>query len=437
MSLYEQFFYSDFTNNLCSDEVMVDLMIEVELALIKAQEDQKIIPPDTFDTLSNIFKKAQVDIDQLKKSIPLTGNAAAPLVKQLVAITSQENEDAAGYIHLGTTSQDIVDTATILKVKRFFNWMIKKIDELDKAIVILARKHRSTVMIGRTIMQQARPITFGLKAASWVQNVRFVKKELEFLKDHLLTCQLGGAVGSENQYISQKVRIKFAKVLQLSNAPSWHTQRGKIASFTSALGVLVGSLAKIANDVVLLSQTEIGEVFEPSASGRGASSTMPHKRNPVLSTSILANAQRVPFLVGTMISAISHDHERSAGKWHAEWETVDDIMALTAGALERGIELVQGLEIREERMRQNLEHTNGLIYAEAVSLALAKKMGKQEAHQLIKLACQKCISTQVSLQKVLIDMNLALNPEELNYLFEAKNAIGFSLEKVDEILATE
>lgn len=435
MSLYQKLFYADFTHQLCSDERMVILMLEAELALLKAQEEQGIIPKDTTRTLSNIFDTIEIDIEMLKRAIPLTGNAAAPLVKQLVAEVKKQNEEAAKYIHLGATSQDIVDTATVLKAKLFLQWLHEKLATLERLLIQLTQRYRKTVMMGRTLMQQARPITFGLKTAHWLESIRSMKQHLQSAENQLLCIQLGGAVGSQNQYLSQKVRHSFAQILGLGDSINWHSQRGNIAAFASALGILTGSLAKIANDIVLLSQTEVGEVSEPSSEGRGTSSTMPHKRNPVLSTSILANAHRVPFLVASLLAAMPQAHERSAGRWHAEWETLDDILGLSGGALEKSIELLGGLVVNEGRMRQNIELTSGLIFAETVALALAAKTGKQVAHDLIKKACQTATVEGKHLLKVLEGMDLGFRPRELIDLFQVENALGHNLEIIDEILA--
>lgn len=420
---------------LCSDERLVDFMLETELALAKAQEQHGIIPKGTAATLQQIFQKINIDIEKIKEQIPLSGNAAAPFVKQLIAAIKKENPEVAKYIHLGATSQDIVDTATALKAKHFFIWLNEKITSLEKKLNQLTRQHRQTVMIGRTLLQQARPITFGLKTAGWLQGIRSIKYHLQSAENELLCIQLGGAVGSQNQYLTNRVRQSFAETLGLKNTPNWHTQREKIAVIASYFGVLAGSLGKIAKDIVLLSQTEVGEVFEPVSEGRGTSSTMPHKRNPVLSTAILANAHRVPFLVATILAAMPQAHERSAGLWHSEWETLDDIIGLTAGALEKAIELLDGLEVNEKRMRQNIELTKGLVFAETVALALAEKMGVQEAYNLIKEACQKSKTQGKHLREVLENMDLDFTENQLNELFKPENSIGQSLEFIDEFLA--
>lgn len=410
-------------------------MLETELALAKAQEQNGIIPAAIASKLEPVFQNINIDIEKLKIQIPLAGNVAAPLVKQLVAAVKKEDSVAAKYIHLGATSQDIVDTATILKAKDYLAWLFEKVNSLEKNLIELTRQHRQTVMIGRTLMQQARPITFGLKTASWLQGIRSAKCLLQSAENQLLCIQLGGAVGSQNQYLTAAVRQSFAENLGLKNTPNWHSQRENIAAFASALGILSGSLGKMAKDIILLSQTEVGEVFEPAFEGRGTSSTMPHKRNPILSAAILANAHRIPFLVATILAAMPQAHERSGGLWHAEWETLDDILGLTAGAVEKAVELLGGVEVNEKRMHQNIDQTKGLVFAETVALALAKKLGKQEAHHLIKTACQTSIKENTHLKTVLKKRNLGFSEKELKAFFKPENAIGQSLEIIDEILA--
>ena len=432
--MYQKFFYSEFTNQLCSDRRWVELMLEVELALIKAQEQNDIIPKGTAARLKIHLQNIQIDHENLREQIPLTGNAAAPLVKYLVSALKKENEEAAEYLHLGATSQDIVDTATILKTNHFLRWLHEKLILLENILIDLTEQHRFTLMMGRTLMQQARPISFGLKTAGWLQAVRSAKIHLASAEDQLLYIQLGASVGAENQYLNKEIRASFAKILGLKNGPNWHTQRTNIAAFASALAILSGSLGKIARDVVLLSQTEVGEVSEPATPGRGTSSTLPHKRNPVLSIAVLANAHRTPFLVASLLAAMPQELERAAGLWQSEWETLDDILGLTAGAMEKAIELLEGLEVNKERMLANIKLSKGLIFAEPLAFALAGKMGKQSADDLIKKACQKAVEQNRPLREILDALNLDLSKEELDQLFKPENAIGNSLEIIDEIL---
>jgi 3-carboxy-cis,cis-muconate cycloisomerase len=287
-------------------------------------------------------------------------------------------------------------------------------------------------MVGRTLLQQAKPTTFGFKTAGWLDTISRSKQRLEQTKKRVLVIQLGGAVGNGNTNISIEIQQEFARLLDLKPSFSWHSHRDNLAELASVLGVLSGSLGKIAKDVSLLMQTEVGEVFEGAAEGKGGSSTMPHKRNPVTCAAVLANSNRVPHLVASLLSAMPQEHERSVGLWHSEWEVLIEIMQLTAGSLEKSIALIDGLEVDENRMSANLELTKGLIYAENIALALAKKVGKSEAHELIEKACKKAVKEKKHLKEVLLEMNIDL--ADLDSLLDSKNAIGLSLELIDQVV---
>ncbi len=432
--MFQHLFYSNFTKQLCSDERLIATLLAVELALMKAQEECGILPKGSHATVLRLLPDFEPDIEQLKEEIPLTGNVAAPLVKQLISFVSKSDPEAAKAIHLGATSQDIVDTATVLKIRDFLKWWNHRVTMLQAGLVKLTQKHRRTVMMGRTLMQQARPITFGFKTAGWLRGVQAATHHLKMAEDQVLCIQLGGAVGAQNDFLTGEVRLAFAENLGLRDGPQWHTQRADLAAFASALGICAGTLGKIAKDITLLAQTEVGEVFEPTTKGRGTSSTMPHKRNPVLCTSILANVHRIPFLVATILASMPQAHERSAGLWHAEWETLDRLMGLAAGALERSIELLDGLEVDVERMYANIHLTQGLVFAESVSFALAAKIGKQAAYRWTQDACKKATEEGVHLKELLRESDFGLTTIEIEQLFEPDRAIGKSLQVIDEIL---
>lgn len=433
MSLYSEIFYSKSINELFSEKNLVAQMLQFEAVLAKSQAIESVIPESAAKVIGHCCDSTDlIDFEKLKIDIKLSGNAAIPLVKQLTQIVKNKDVEAAKFVHLGATSQDVVDTAMVLQIKEFIDWLEEKLEDLYKSLIEISTKHRSTLMIGRTLLQQAKPITFGLKTALYLESVLQAKVRLLEAKKRILVVQLAGAVGSQNQNITTSVKKQFAQILDLGLAHSWHTNRSNFAEFAAVLGVLVGSLGKIAKDISLLMQTEVGEVFEGAADGKGGSSTMPHKRNPVTSTAIIANASRVPNLVATMLQNMLQEHERSVGLWHAEWEVLAEIILLTAGSVERTIELIEGLEVDEKRMLQNLELTKGLIYAENISLALATKIGKTQAHELVEKACKVAIDEQKHLKEVLMELKIdLLNLEEL---FKPENSIGLSLEIIDEIL---
>ncbi|GAB2533794.1 3-carboxy-cis,cis-muconate cycloisomerase [Spirosoma aerophilum] len=432
MSLYSSLFYSSDVQLILSEETTVANMLRFEAALATAQAKSGLIPTSAAEQIAACCAVDLLDWERLKKDIALSGNAAIPLVKQLTGIVRKQDEEAAGFVHLGATSQDVVDSATVLTIKNILDWLDHKIAALVDKLIALSRQHRETVMIGRTLLQQAKPITFGLKTALWLDGLCRSQQRLAECRKRVLVLQLAGAVGSRNTSIPASVHQDVADQLGVKPSVSWHTQRDNLAEYAAVLGILSGSLAKIANDVMLLMQTEIAEVLEGKAAGKGGSSTMPHKRNPVTTTAILANANRVPNLVATMLSAMPQEHERSAGRWHSEWDVLSDIMQLTAGAVERSLELFDNLEVDSQRMRQNLELTNGLIYAETVSLALAPKLGKANAHELVEKACAVAVSEHKHLKEVLSGQ--AVEVPDLDALFQPENSLGQALEIIDSVL---
>jgi 3-carboxy-cis,cis-muconate cycloisomerase len=433
MSLYSHFFYAEEVIELLSEKQAISDMLRVESALAEAQATSGLLEPSLAEIISSCCKVEKIDIELLKKEISLGGNAAIPLVKQLTKLVKIQNFEASKYVHFGATSQDIIDTATVLGIKSYTDWLEGKIKELIACLVSISQKHRNTPMVGRTLLQQAKPITFGLKTAGWLSALLESQEHLSQLKSRVLKIQLSGAVGAGNASITKKVQVSAAEILGLRATSSWQSLRGSLVEWSSFLGILSGNLGKIAKDISLLMQTEVAEVFEGAAEGKGGSSTMPHKRNPVGCAAILANANRVPALVSTMLSNMMQEHERSAGLWHAEWETLLDLMLLTGGSLVKTVDLIKNLEVDEKRMASNLELTKGLIYAENVSLSLAKKTGKMQAHETVEKACKLSIKTNRHLKEVIAEMDLEI--ENLEELFKAENSIGNSLEIIDAIIS--
>lgn len=432
MSLYSELFYSNEVSELFTDKKSIGYMLTVEAALAEAQADNGLISKEVAQIISGCCSPEMIDIEKLKNEIKLGGNAAIPLVKALTKVVKNNSFEASKYVHLGATSQDIVDTATVLQIKDYVKWTVDKLEVLLGELIKVTKKYKNTVMVGRTLLQQAKPITFGLKTALWFESVDRSLARIQELKERLFVIQLSGAVGSQNQNISDDVCASFSEILKLKNGNSWQSQRDNLNELATKLGILSGSLGKIAKDVSLLMQTEVGEVFESAGEGKGGSSTMPHKRNPVTCATILANANRVPHLVGSMLSAMPQEHERSAGLWHAEWEVLTEIMQLTAGSLEKSIDLVSGLEVNEKRMLQNIEITNGLIFAENVSLALAIKLGKIQAHELVEKACKIAVSKNKHLKEVLEEIDIEI--DDLAQYFNPENSIGNSVKIVENIL---
>lgn len=432
MSLYSKTFYASELYELFSDRTAIAKLLQVEAALALAQAKIGIVPSAAARIILDCCVVEAIDSNALKNDVVLGGNVAIPLVKQLTKVIKNRDFEASKYVHLGATSQDIIDTATILTMKEYVGWLEEKLTALQDALVTLTKEHVHTLMMGRTLLQQAKPMTFGLKSAGWLEGISRNKTRLGELKKRLFCIQLGGAVGSGNANITSEVQVEFAKILDLNPSFPWQSQRDSLAEFASFLGVLSGSLGKIAKDISLLMQTEVAEVFEGAAEGKGGSSTMPHKRNPVGCALILSNTTRTPGLVATILASMPQEQERSAGLWHAEWETLSTLMNLTGGSMEKAVDLITNLEVDKERMLQNIEITNGLIYAEKVSLYLSKTLGKMQAHESVKKACTIAMQQQKHLKEVVLEMHPLLKNN--NELFEPKNAIGNSVAWVEHVL---
>lgn len=432
MSLYSETFYTRELTDLFSDQEAIAKLLRVEASLANAQAEVGIIPQTAAKIISDCCRVDAIDTISLKNEVALGGNVAIPLVRQLTKVIKNRDFEASKYVHLGATSQDIIDTATILTIKEYAIWLENKLNSLEKVLVSLTKTHAKTLMIGRTLLQQAKPLTFGVKTAGWLQCISRTKNRLSEIKKRLYCVQLGGAVGSGNDNITEAVQEAFAKNLKLEVSFPWQSQRDSLAEFAAFLGVLSGSLGKIAKDISLLMQTEVGEVFEGAAEGKGGSSTMPHKRNPVGCALILSNSTRTPGLVSTILSTLPQEHERSAGLWHTEWETLAQLMNLTAGSLEKSVDVITNLEVNEERMLQNIEITKGLIYAEIVSLQLSKSIGKMPAHEAVQKACILAQQKQKHLKEVVREMYPQL--ENIDELFNPENAIGNSVVWVENLL---
>ena len=407
-------------------------MLRFESTLAEVQAELGLVPSKAAAMIAACAKVDFLDVEKLKIDIRLGGNAAIPLVQQLTRIVKNNDVESSRYVHLGATSQDVIDTATVLEIQEWIVWLEQSMATLAAHLAKGAKKYQETVMIGRTLLQQAKPITFGLKLATYLDALLRHQIRLKEIKNRVLVLQLAGAVGAGNTFISQEVVERMAKKLNLSATGSWQTNRDSMVEWANFLAILTGFCGKIATDISLLMQTEIAEVLEGAAEGKGGSSTMPHKRNPVTCASILANAARTPYLSATMLACLTQEHERSAGKWHAEWDTLKELHQLAAGALEKTIDLISQLEVNAQQMKQNLELTKGLIYAENVSLALSKSLGKMAAHEWVEKACKQAIKSGIHLKEICKQGNIEV--ENLDDLFSPEKSIGNSLERVQNIL---
>lgn len=441
MTLLDPLFRYDALDKLFSDEARIQGMLDFEAALARAEATSGIVPASQAQIIAGKCRAEQLDFSVIAKDAALSGNLAIPLVKKLTEIVAHEDRDAARFVHWGATSQDVIDTGYILQVRGAFNLMDQDLAHLTGTLVTLAETHRGTPVVARTWMQQALPTTFGFIVAGWLDAVSRHRNRLAAIKPRVLTLQFGGAVGTLAALGGRgpEVAKALADDLRLS-LPSipWHAHRDRIAEIATTLGLCTGTLGKIARDISLHSQTEIAELAEPIFEGRGGSSTMPQKRNPVTCAVVLATATRIPGLVATLLSAMPQEEQRGLGGWHAEWETLPDIVRLSGGALHHLAEMLPGLEVDTARMRHNLELTNGLIFAEAVTMALGDRMGKMPAHLIVEAACKKAREQNRHLKDILREesgLRGHLTPADLESLFDARNYLGSADEFIRRVVA--
>jgi 3-carboxy-cis,cis-muconate cycloisomerase len=436
--LLDPIFMDADTSALFTPRAFLQRMLDVEAALSRVQAELGVIPKSAAKPIAAACRVDLYDFDAIGKAATDAGNLAIPMVK---ALTAAVDGKAKGFVHWGATSQDIIDTATVLQIKDALALFDQRLRRLSDVLAAMVKRHRRTPMVGRTWLQHALPTTFGLKAAGWLDVVLRHGERLDEVRGRALALQFGGASGTLASLGDKGVAVAegLARHLGLTVAATpWHTGRDRVAEVATLGGLITGTLGKIARDVSLMMQTDVGEVFEAAASGRGGSSTMPHKRNPVACASILAVANMVPGLVATMLTAEVQEHERAAGTWSAEWRTLPDILRLTGGALLRTADLVEGLEIDAKRMRRNLDATNGLIMAEAVMMALGERIGRGEAHHLLEEASRKAIAERCHLREVLAaDAHVTrhLDAGALKRLFDPLAYLGSAETFVDRALA--
>jgi 3-carboxy-cis,cis-muconate cycloisomerase len=442
MNLLDPLFRSQAVEKVFSNRATLQAMLDFEAALARAEARAGFIPASAAPAIEAKCRAELYDMTVLARAAANAGNLAIPLVKQLTLLVAKKEKDAARYVHWGATSQDAIDTGRVLQLRQALALISSELDLFAVVLGELVHKNRATLVVARTWMQQALPTTFGFKVAGWLDAIDRHRARLSETQERCLLLQFGGAVGTMAALGARglDVAANLSKELQLPLPEiPWHSHRDRMAEIATTLGLVCGTLGKIARDISLHTQTEVGEVFEPSADGRGGSSTMPHKRNPVTSAVVLSAAARVPALVGTMLAAMVQEQERGLGGWHAEWETLPDIVRLTAGALHHLTTTASELEIDPERMRQNLDITHGLIFAEAVTMALAEKMPRSDAHELVQQACKRAQSTRRDLRSVLAQdaiVKTTLSEAELDRLFTPANYLGVADQFVDRVMAS-
>jgi 3-carboxy-cis,cis-muconate cycloisomerase len=393
---------------LFSDESVLAAMLEFEVALARAEARAGVIPQAAADAIATSTKTENFDTTALANATLRAGTPAIPLVKTLTESVRKNNPDAARFVHWGATSQDVADTGMSLLLKRAQPILLGDLQRLEQALRHLSEQHAKTVMLGRTLMQPAPPVTLGLKAAGWLGSIHRAHCALADAFSNATILQFGGASGTLASLGSQGISVanELARQLGLGNPEApWHTHRDRWAAMICACGVLTGSLGKMARDISLLMQNEVAESSEPGGDGRGGSSTMPHKRNPIACSLTLAASHRVPALVASCLSAMVQEHERGVGGWQAEWPIMADTIRATGLAIASMAEVAEGLSVDAERMRSNIEKTNGVIFAERAMMLLGSKLGRDVAHRVLEQATKKCAAENRHLRDVLAEIS--------------------------------
>lgn len=437
--IFRNMFGDDGMRDVFSDDSLVQRYLEVEVALAHAEAKVGVIPTDAAAAIDKASRRLTVDLDRLRRETENVGYPILDIVHQLAEAAG----DAGGFVHWGATTQDIMDTASVLQIRRALELVEGKLVAIRESMAKLAARHRDTPMAGRTHLQQALPVTFGYKVAIWLSMIDRHLARLAELRGRVLVGSLSGAAGTLASLGDRGLEVQAAFCAELGLAQptiTWHVARDNVAETVSLLGLITGSLAKVATDVMLMMSTEFGEVAEPFVQGRGASSTMPQKRNPISCELILATSKAVRQHVGLILDAMVQDFERATGPWHLEWIAVPESFILTAAACSHALFMLGGLSVDTRRMRDNLNLTSGLIVSEAVMMAAAPKLGRQRAHDVIYAACREARERGSRLQDVLVAM-----PEIVGALggtdaverhCDPVNYLGLSGQMVDRVLGT-
>jgi 3-carboxy-cis,cis-muconate cycloisomerase len=436
-AMFRDMFGTAEMRHIFSDEALVGRYLEVEAALARAQARAGVVPKDAAQAIDKASRNLKINYDKLLHETNNVGYPILPLVHQLSAAAGE----AGRFVHWGATTQDIMDTGTVLQIRAALSIVTRDLTEIGEILAGMAKKHRDTPMAGRTHLQHALPVTFGYKAAVWLSSIDRHIERIEQVRPRVLVGEFSGAAGTlasigEGGLEMQKLFCEELGLIQPSI--TWHVARDGIAEVVSLLGLVTGTLGKIATDVMMMSATEFGELAEPFVPGRGASSTMPQKRNPISSELMLAAAKAVRQHVATMLDGMIHDFERATGPWHLEWVSLPESFLLTASSLANAKLMLGGLVVHEQRMRENLDLTHGLIVAEAVMMAVAPKLGRQNAHDMVYAACREAIEGNGQLADILAGMPEIVEAlggvDAIRRHCDPSNYLGLSGEMVDRVL---
>jgi 3-carboxy-cis,cis-muconate cycloisomerase len=435
--IFRNIFSTEPMRNIWSDENRIQKYLDIEIALAHVQARLGIIPQEAAKEIEKHGKVSEYDLAKLKKRTEAVGYPVLPVVEELVRLCAN---GLGEWAHWGATTQDITDTAAVLQIRESLDLIEADLTNICGSLRSLAEKYRDTPIAGRSNLQQAVPVTFGFKMAVILAAFERHRERLAEFRPRLLVGEFGGAAGTLASLGKQGLQVQEALMRELKlgqPAIAWHTARDCFAEVGCFLGLVTGTLGKVATDVKLMMQTEVGEVAEPFAHGRGSSSTMPQKRNPISCNYILACTSVVRQHAAALLEAVVEDHERSTGPWEIEWIALPEIFLLSAGALAQGSHILAGLHVDEKRMRENLDITKGLIVSEAVMMGLAPHLGRQRAHDLVYDICRDVIKTGTPLVDLLSqnkEISAHLDRTALERLTDPANYLGLSVEMTDRVL---
>lgn len=435
--LFRDSFGTPRMREIFEDRALISKYIEAEVALARAEARCGVIPAEAAQEIASRSNLDAIDLELMRHETEIVGYPILPLVHQLAKMCGESGR----YVHWGATTQDIMDTAVVLQVRDALDVVESELADLRGILARLAKQYRDTPMAGRTHLQQALPVTFGYKVAVWLAMFDRHQERFAQARPRVLVGEFAGAAGTLASLGDRGLEVQKAMMEELGlgvPVATWHVARDGLAEVVNLLGLLTGSLGKVAYDVMLMAATEFAEVYEPFVKGRGASSTMPQKRNPISSELIFAASKAVRQHAGLMLDAMIHDFERATGPWHAEWIALPESFVLTAGALHQAKFMLDGLIVDEQRMRKNLDMSNGLIVAEAVMMGLAPELGRNEAHDVVYAACRTVNEKGGTLANVLNSMpevSSRLDRKLIEQLTEPANYLGAAPRMVDRVLA--
>jgi 3-carboxy-cis,cis-muconate cycloisomerase len=441
MSALQHAFWDEACARELSDEKLLAAMARFEGALARACVGAGLVPAAAADAIAGVAAKASFDAGAIGSAARQSATFTIPFVKSLTEQVAAVSPDAARYVHLGATSQDVVDSAVALCLGPATQRVLALSKRLGDAAAALARRHARTPMVARTLLQPAVPVSFGWKAAVWLQGIARPHARFRAAAADARQLQFGGAGGTLSAFGAQGDAIAAALASELGLARvsiTWHSVRDGFARLGAEAAILAGAAGKIARDVSLQMQAEVGEVCEPAGAGRGGSSAMPHKRNPVACVAALEAAQRAPHLAAALLAQLAPEHERGLGHWQGQWFTLRDLLSSTASALAAMAEALEGLQVDERAMLANLERTKGLVYSENVSMRLARSLGKQAAHTLTEKLCANAVREGRTLLEVMRadrEAGAAVGGAELESLFDPQRSLGAAPAMIERALA--